>query len=108
MRRLEDLSEEEVQEIQRGMDAWRESQIRPFKEPRMIGGKLYEYDSAWKVKRYSGANKRKEELESQGYKVKVVETERIRTILRNFLFGGFGDWRKNWFIVYKRSEGECR
>lgn len=102
MRRLEDLSEEEVQEIQRGMDAWRESQLRPFKEPREFHGEVYEFDSAWKVMRYGGGNVRAEKLRKEGHKVKVVATHRVRNFIRRFL----GLRTHQWYIVYKRSEGE--
>ena len=97
MRRLEDLSEEEVQEIQRGMDAWRESQIRPFKEPREFHGEVYEFDSAWAMRTWGGADARAENLREEGHKANVVAPHRFQNILRGFL----GLRTHQWYIVYK-------
>lgn len=99
MRRLEDLSEEEVQEIQRGMDAWRESQIRPFKEPREFHGEVYEFDSAYAMRKWGGADTRVAKLREQGHKVKVVTPHRFRNFIRGFLDLEFRS--RQWYIVYK-------
>ena len=102
MRRLEDLSKAEVQEIQGRLDAWRENQIRPFRDPREFHGEEYKFDSAYAMRAWGGADTRVEEIQKQGYKVKVATPHRFRNIIRSFL----GLRTDQWYIVYKRMEEE--